>query len=73
MLTLELDLGLNTNVGDHEIFALADQKWEFLLIWAESYEFSSNSAVLSSFHQIYAMSVRLHILLVDDVNKLVNM
>jgi hypothetical protein len=54
-------------------FALADQKWEFLLIWEESYEFSSNSAVLSSFHQIDAMSFRLHILLVDDVKKLVNM
>jgi hypothetical protein len=40
---------------------------------AESYEFSSNSVVLSSFHQIDAMSVRLHILLVDDANKLVNM
>jgi hypothetical protein len=54
-------------------FALADQKWEFLLIRAESYEFSSNSAVLSRFHQIDATSVRLHILLVDDANKLVNM
>jgi hypothetical protein len=30
-------------------FTLADQKWEFLLLRAESYEFSSNSAVLSSF------------------------
>jgi hypothetical protein len=54
-------------------FALADQKWEFLLMRAKSYEFSSNSAVLSSFHRINAMSFRLHILLVDDVNKLVNM
>jgi hypothetical protein len=54
-------------------FALSDQKWEFLLIRAESYEFSSNSAVLSSFHRINAMSLRLHILLVDDGNKLVNM
>jgi hypothetical protein len=54
-------------------FAPADQKWEFLLLREESYEFSSNSAVLSSFHQIDAMSFRLHILLVDDVNKLVNM
>jgi hypothetical protein len=54
-------------------FALADQKWEFLLVRAESYQFSSNSAVLSGFHQIDAMSFRLHILLVDDVNKLLNM
>jgi hypothetical protein len=54
-------------------FALADQKWEFLLIRAKSYEFSSNSAVLSRFHQNDAMSVRLHILLVDDASKLVNM
>jgi hypothetical protein len=28
-------------------FALADQKWGFLLLRAESYEFSSNSVVLS--------------------------
>jgi hypothetical protein len=54
-------------------FALADQKWKFLLLQAESYEFSSNSAVLSSFHQIDAMSFILHILLVDNVNKLANM
>jgi hypothetical protein len=54
-------------------FALVDQKWEFLLLQAKSYEFSSNSAVLSGFHQIGAMSFRLHILLVDVVNKLVNM
>jgi hypothetical protein len=47
MLTLELDLGLNTNVGDH-----ADQKREFLLLRAENYEFSSNSVVLSGFHQV---------------------
>jgi hypothetical protein len=54
-------------------FALADQKWEFLLLQAESYEFSSNSAVLSGFHQIDAMSFILHILLVNNVNKLANM
>jgi hypothetical protein len=39
-------------------FALADQKWEFLLLRAESDEFSSNSVVLSGFHQIDAMSFR---------------
>jgi hypothetical protein len=54
-------------------FTLADQKWEFLLSRAESYEFSSNSAVLSGFHPIDAMSFILHILLVDNVNKLANM
>jgi hypothetical protein len=54
-------------------FALADQKWEFLLLRAESYEFSSNSAVLSSFPPIGAMSFILHILLVDNMNKLANM
>jgi hypothetical protein len=54
-------------------FALSDQKWELLLLQAESYEFSSNAAVLSGFHQIDATSFRLHILLVVDVNKLVNM
>jgi hypothetical protein len=54
-------------------FALADKKWEFLIIRAESYEISSNSTVLSIVHQIDAMSVRLHILLVDNVNKLANM
>jgi hypothetical protein len=53
--------------------ALADQKWEFLLLRTGSYEFSSNSAVLSGFHQIDAMGFILHILLVDNVNKLVNM
>jgi hypothetical protein len=36
--------------------ALADQKWVFVLLRAESYKFSSNSAVLSGFHQIDAMS-----------------
>jgi hypothetical protein len=54
-------------------FALADQKWEYLLLGTESYEFSNNSATLSGFHQIDAMSFVLHILLVDVVNKLVNM
>jgi hypothetical protein len=39
-------------------FALADQKWEFLPLRAESYGVSSNSAVLSGFHQIDAMSFR---------------
>jgi hypothetical protein len=38
------------------IFALSEQKWEFLLVRAESYEFSSNSVVLSGFHQVDAMS-----------------
>jgi hypothetical protein len=32
-----------------ENFARADQKWGFLLLRAESYEFSSNSVVLSGF------------------------
>jgi hypothetical protein len=39
-------------------FALADQKWEFLLLSAESYEFSSNSVVLSGLYKIDAMSFR---------------
>jgi hypothetical protein len=39
-------------------FALADQKREFLLLGAESYEFYSNSAPLSIVHQINAMSFR---------------
>jgi hypothetical protein len=30
-------------------FALADQKWGFLILRAESYEFSSNSVLLSGF------------------------
>jgi hypothetical protein len=54
-------------------FTLDDRKWKFLLSRAESYEFSSNSAVLSGFRQIDAMSFILHILLVDNVNKLANM
>jgi hypothetical protein len=54
-------------------FALADKKWEFLLLCTGSYEFSSNSAVLSGFHQIDAMNFILHILLVDNVNKFANM
>jgi hypothetical protein len=36
-------------------FALADKKWEVLLIGAESYENSNNSAVMSGFHQIDAI------------------
>jgi hypothetical protein len=39
-------------------FVLADQKWHFMLLRAESYEFSRNSVVLSGFHQIDAMSFR---------------
>jgi hypothetical protein len=39
-------------------FVFADQKWEFLLLREEIDEFSSNSAVLSGFHQIDAMSFR---------------
>jgi hypothetical protein len=39
-------------------FALADQKWEFFLLGEESYEFSNNSAPLSGFHQIDALSFR---------------
>jgi hypothetical protein len=39
-------------------FALADQKRELFLLRAESYEFSSNSAVLSGFDRIDAMSFR---------------
>jgi hypothetical protein len=39
-------------------FALADQKREFFLLRAESYEFSNNSATLSGFHQSGAMSFR---------------
>jgi hypothetical protein len=38
--------------------ALADQKRMFFLLGAESYEFSNNSATLSGFHQIDAMSFR---------------
>jgi hypothetical protein len=30
-------------------FALADQKWEFFLLRAESYEFANHSATLSGF------------------------
>jgi hypothetical protein len=44
-----------------------------LIIWAESYENAINSAVISGFHQNDAMSFRWHIVLVDVVNKLVNM
>jgi hypothetical protein len=73
MLTFELDLGLNTNVGAQKNLHSLTKKWEFLLLRAESYEFSSNSTVLSGFHQIDAMSFILHILLVDNVSKLVNM
>jgi hypothetical protein len=53
--------------------ALADQKRELFILRAESYEFSSNSAVLSGFHRIDAMSFILHILFADVVNRLVNM
>jgi hypothetical protein len=33
-------------------FTLADQKWEFFLIGAESYEFSNHSATLSVFTKV---------------------
>jgi hypothetical protein len=55
--TLVLEFFGNVNIGigpqvEYQCwsslnFALADQKWEFLLLRAKSYEFSSNSAVLS--------------------------
>jgi hypothetical protein len=44
-----------------------------LLLRAESYEFSSNFAVLSSFPPNWWYEFILHILLVDNVNKLANM
>jgi hypothetical protein len=40
-------------------FAHADQKQEFFLKGAESYEFFINSATLSGFHRIDVMSFRL--------------
>jgi hypothetical protein len=73
MLMLDLVLGLNTNVGAQEILHLLTKKWEFLLLRAECYEFSNNSVVLSSFPPISAMSFILHILLVDNMNKLEHM
>jgi hypothetical protein len=39
-------------------FALADQKRLFFLLGVETNEFSNNSATLSGFHQIDAMSFR---------------
>jgi hypothetical protein len=50
MLTLDLDFGLNTNVETQEILHLLNKKkGGFLLLRAESYEFSSNSVVLPGF------------------------
>jgi hypothetical protein len=54
-------------------FALADKKWEFSLLRAESYEFSSNSAVLSSFQPNWCYEFHSAYFLVDNVNKLANM
>jgi hypothetical protein len=54
-------------------FVLANQKRELFLLRAESYEFSNNSAPLSGFTKLMLSVFVLHILLVDVVNKLVNM
>jgi hypothetical protein len=48
MLTLDLDLGLNSNVGAQEILHLLTKNGDFCYC-GQSYEFSSNSVVLSGF------------------------
>jgi hypothetical protein len=55
MINLELDLGLNTNVGNY--LHLLTKKGIFPNR-AESYEFSMNSATLLGVHRIDAMSFR---------------
>jgi hypothetical protein len=73
MLTLDLDLGLNTNVGAQEILHLLTKNGIFCYCGQRVMNFLVTPLCCPVFHQIGAMSFILHILLVDNVNKLVNM
>jgi hypothetical protein len=73
MLTLDLDLGLNTNVGAQEILHLLTKNGDFFYCGQRVMNFLVTLFCCPVFHQIDAMSFILHILFVDNVNKLVNM
>jgi hypothetical protein len=73
MLTLELDIGLNTNVEAQEILHLLTKNEDFRYYGQRVTNFLVTLLCCPVFHQIDAMSFVLHILLVDNVNKLMNM
>jgi hypothetical protein len=73
MLTLDLDFGLNTNVEAQEILHLLTKNGDFCYCEQRVMRFLVTLLCCPVFHQIDAMSFILHILLVDDVNKLVSM
>jgi hypothetical protein len=72
MLTLDLDFGLNTNVEAQEILHLLTKNEDFCYYGQRVTNFLVTLLCCPVFHQIDAMSFFLHILLVDNVNKLVN-
>jgi hypothetical protein len=73
MLTLDLDHGLNTNVGAQEILHLLTKTGDFCYCGQRVMNFLVTLLCCPVFHQIVAMSFILHILLVDNVNKLASM
>jgi hypothetical protein len=73
MLTLGLDLGLNTNVGAQEILHLLTKNGDFCYCGQRVMNFIVTLLRCPVFHQIDAMSFMLHILLVDNMNKLASM
>jgi hypothetical protein len=73
MLTLDLDFGLNTNVEAQEILHLLTKNGDFFYYGQRVMNFLVTLLCCPVLNQIDAMSFILHILLVDDVNKLVNM
>jgi hypothetical protein len=73
MLTLDLDFGLNTNVEAQEIVHFLTKNEDFCYYGQRVTNFLVTLWCCLVFHQIDAMSFILHILLVYNVNKLVNM
>jgi hypothetical protein len=73
MLTLDLDLGLNTNVGAQEILHLLTKNGSFCYCGQRVMNFLVTAPCCPVFTKFDAMSFILHILLVDNVNKLANM
>jgi hypothetical protein len=69
----DLDLGLNTKVGAQEISHLLTKNGSFCYCGQRVMNFPVTPLCRLVFHQIGAMSFILHILLVDNVNKLANM
>jgi hypothetical protein len=73
MLTLDLDLGLNTNVEAQKILHLLTKNGDFCYYGQRVMNFLVTLQCCPVFHQIDAMSFILHILLVNNVNKLASM